>query len=164
MEEGKVGRHLTIGPGILVLVPLALMVACEDGIGGPTPTPTPTKAEIAEEAAREWASTSMGKVADELLEFAIGEVPAVSRLAGDVLEEQIRKSATWTFQTPQPGFGHRYDVTATVSVQLTIDLPLLDEKAYLVSLPVRLDVDTVDKAILDWSPNILGATIEEVGE
>ncbi len=106
----------------------------------------------------------MGKVADELIEFAVGEVPAVSRLAGDVLEEQIRKSATWNFQTPQPGFGHRYGVTATVSVQLTIDLPLLDEKAYLVSLPVRLDVDTVDKAILDWSPNILGATIEEVGE
>ncbi len=105
----------------------------------------------------------MGKVADELIDLAIGEVPVVSQLAGDVLEEQIRKSVTWTFETPRPGFGHRYDVTAIVSVQLNIDLPLLDEKAYSVSLPVRLDVDTVDKAILDWSPHILGATIEEVG-
>ena len=161
MEERKMGRHLTIGLGILFLVPLALMAACEGGSGGPAPTHT--EAEIAEEAAREWASTSIGKVTDDLIDFAIGEVPIVSRLAGDVLEEQIRTSATWTFATPQPGFGHRYDVTATVSVQLTIDLPLLDEKAYLVSLPVRLDVDTVDKAILDWSPHILGATIEELG-
>ncbi len=157
------GRHLTIGLGILLIVPLALMVACEGGIGGPTPAPTPTKAEIAEAAAREWASASIGKVSDDLIDFAYGEVPVVSRLAGDVLVEQIRTSATWTFATPQPGFGHGYEVTATVSVQLTIDLPLLDEKAYLVSLPVRLDVDTVDKAILDWSPHILGATIEEVG-
>ena len=152
------GRRLTTGLGILLVAALALMVACEDGIGGPEPT----EAEIAEEAAREWVSTSIGKVADEVIDFAIGEVPLVSRLAADALEEQIRENATWTFATPQPGFGHRYDVTATVSVQLTIVLPLLDEKTYLVSLPVRLDVDTVDKAILDWSPHIPGATIEEV--
>ena len=152
------GRRLAIGLGLVLVVALALAVACEDGMGGPTPT----KAEIAEEAAREWVNTGIGKVADEVIDFAIGEVPLVSRLATDALEKQIRESAAWTFATPQPGFGHRYDVTATVSVQLTIDLPLLDVRTYLVSLPVRLDVDTVDKAILDWSPHIPGATIEEV--
>ena len=88
----------------------------------------------------------------------------MNRLAGEVLEEETHARAKWSFSTPQPGFGHRYDVTATVSVELTIDLSQSDEKAYLVSLPVHLDVDTVDKAILDWSPYILGATIEEVGE
>ena len=158
MGKREMGQRLTIGLSTLLLAALALMVACEEGMGGPEPN----RAEIADEAAREWASNSIGKVADEVIDFAIGEVPMVSRLASDALEEQIRESATWTFATPQPGIGHRYDVTATISARLTIDLPLLDEKSYLVSLPVRLDVDTVDKAILDWSPHIPGATIEEV--
>ena len=54
----------------MLLVPLALVVAYEGGKGGPTLTPTPAKADIAEEAAREWARTSIGKVADDLIDFA----------------------------------------------------------------------------------------------
>ena len=115
------GRHLTIGLGILLIVPLALMVACEGGIGGPTPAPTPTKAEIAEAAAREWVSASIGKVSDDLIDFAYGEVPVVSRLAGDVLVECPSSRPADEVRRVLDG---REDFACNVAFEATYDLAL----------------------------------------
>ena len=64
MEERRMDQRLAIGLGFLLVVALATMVACEEGMGGPTPT----RAEIAEEAARE---------------FGAKRAPAIEALAGD---------------------------------------------------------------------------------
>ena len=41
------------------------------------------------------------------------------------------------------------------------ELPLLGDKAYVVSLLFNLDVDTSTETVGRWSPDVLSARVEE---
>ena len=90
-----------------------------------------------------------------------GNVPIVSQIAGDVLTDQVRDNVAWSYSTPKRVGDEEYQVAATASVTLSVELPLLGTKVYVASLPFILDVDTKAKTVERWSLDALSATVEE---
>ena len=129
---------------------LGLLAACGD-----------SKADIADEVAREWVDASIDLAANAAAELVIDESPALAQLAGAALAGQIREHLNWSYSTPRKLSEDRYSVIATAEGDLQIDLPLLGDKAYRVSAPFYLDIDTEARTVSNWSIDPLQARVEE---
>ena len=138
--------------GVLFLA-FAVLAAC--GGGGKSDS------EKALDVARQWVNDSTDLVAEEIVEFVIGEIPLVSGLASELLEDQIHKQLTWQFSEPAKASGSMYSVTATCLVSLEFSLPLLGTQAYAISLPFDLTIDVDKEEVTRYSTDLLGASIEE---
>ena len=57
----------------------------------------------------------------------------------------------------------RYQVTASALADVTVQTPLMDDKRYLATVPCNLDVDTKDKVVAEWLPDLCSATLEGKG-
>ena len=120
-----------------------------------------SREDITTETARAWVDQSIDEVSNTVVELVIGEVPVATQLAGQVLADKIRDNLTWTYYKPRPQDFVRYEITATAAVDFSLDIPLLGERAYVVSLPFNLEVDTDDRTVVSWWPDVLSATVEE---
>ena len=140
---------------ILLLTSMAL-VGLWAGCGGGE-----SKEDIAAGVAREWADTSIDQVSDDTVKLIIGEKPFLTQLVGGVIADQIRENLSWTYSVPKEEGEDRYSVTATAVADLRIDIPLLGEKAYSVSAPFNLEIDTDARAVSDWSLDLHSARVEE---
>jgi len=143
---------------IIVLLLMAMALAgLWAGCGGGE-----SKEDIATEVAREWVDTSIGLVSEATLELIVGEKPALTQLAGGFIADQVRQNLSWTYSAPKKASEDRYSVTATGVADFKIDiLPFLGEKAYSVSAPFNLDIDTGARTVSDWSLDLLSARVEE---
>ena len=133
---------------------ISLATACGSG---------ESQEDIATEVARTWVDNSIDDVSNAVAELVTGNDPIVSQIAGGVLAEQVRDNVEWSYSTPKREGDEKYQVAVTASVTLSVELPLLGTKAYVVSLPFILDVDTNAKTVERWSPDALSATVEEQG-
>ena len=120
-----------------------------------------SKENIATGVAKEWVNTNTTLVSETTVEIIVGERPALTQLAGGVIADQIRENISWTYSAPKEEGEDRYSVTATAVADLKIDLPLLGEKAYFVSAPFNLEIDTGARAVSRWSLDLLSARVEE---
>ncbi len=82
---------------------------------------------------------------------------AIKQLATEAIEDRLR----WTVSDPTPGSGDLYRVSATATVQVNADLPVVGERTYLATLPFRFEVDVKDKAVVSWTPLFDAGRIEE---
>lgn len=120
--------------------------------------------EVAIEVASAWVDGSIEEVSNAVVDLVVGESPVLNQIAGDVLADQIRDNVVWSYSASKRGVENEYQVTATASVTLSVDIPLLGTKAYVASMPFILDVDTVAKNVTRWSPDALSASVKEQGE
>ena len=125
-----------------------------------------SKEEIASRVAREWLKTNVQELVDEVVDLVIGEVPVVSQLASGILSGQILEkldNIAWQYSAPMRRSEDRYQVVATASAEIEIELPLIGTRVYKVSLPFNLDVDTEDESVVSWLPDVTAASVEESG-
>ena len=138
---------------LLTLIAIvSLVMACGSG---------ESQEDIATEAARTWVDNSIEDVSHAVAALVTGNVPIVSQIAGDVLTDQVRDNVAWSYSTPKRVGDGKYEVAATASVTLSVELPILGTKVYVASLPFILDVDTNARTVERWSPDALSATVEE---
>ena len=68
----------------------------------------------------------------------------------------------WSYSEPvNTSDENVYRVTATASVEVEFDLPLLGAKAYEAKLPFNLQVDVSSSEITRWSPDLTEASVAE---
>ena len=84
----------------------------------------------------------------------------MTQMVGEVLADQVRSNPDWTYSAPRRNSEARYQMTATAAVRVTIEIPLLEDKAYAVFLPFSLEIDTDARSVVRWSPDILTARVE----
>lgn len=141
----------------LVLLTIAcagLMAAC----GGED------KKAIATEVAKEWTNTTINEVSDTAAELIIGEEPIVAQLAGGALAGLIRENITWEYAEPERKSDDRYAITVTATADVKVEIPLVADKRYVVSVPFNLDVDTDSRAVVSWIPDLRSIKLEERDE
>ena len=143
-------------PRILVLLTCFLMM----GILGCGDSEAERKTQ-ALNAARNWTETTTEPVIAELVEFATSNVSGAA-LFSDLIADQIAQLLSWDYSEPVKATGDIYEVTATVSTQVTLDLPLLGSKTYGASLPYHLRVDVSAGEVVSWSADLTGASVGEV--
>ena len=112
-------------------------------------------------AARNWTETSTEPVIAEIVELATSNVSGAA-LFSDLIADQIARLLSWDYSEPVKATGDIYEVTATVSTQVTLDLPLLGSKTYSASLPYDLRVDVSTGSVVSWSADLTGASVGEV--
>ena len=124
------------------------------GCGGPS------NEEIAVETAQQWVDSSIGQVSEAVVELVAGEYPAVAGIASAVVADQLRDNLEWEYSTPRRESGERYSLTATATADIQVQVPLLGSQEYSASMPFNLVVDTKERTVVSWSPNLVGASIE----
>ena len=157
-------RHRLLGseidmtiPRILVLLTCFLMMM---GVLGCGDSEAERKTQALNEA-RNWTETSTEPVIAEIVTLATDRVPGAS-LFSDLIADQIAQLLSWDYSEPVKTTGDIYEVIATVSTQVTLELPLLGSKTYGASLPYDLRVDVSTGSVVSWSADITGASVGEV--
>ena len=133
---------------------LALWVSLSCGGGG-------SQEEIALGIAEKWTDDSIENVSDSIVQTVAGELPIASRLAGNILKDQIKERASWSFRGIGTEEDDTYRVVATASVDFSISLPIVGDREYSMSLPFDLWIDTEDGLVERWVPKISSVSIEE---
>ena len=144
-------------PRILVLLTCFLMMM---GILGCGDSEAERKLQ-ATNTARNWTETSTEPVIAEIVTLATDRVSGAS-LFSDLIADQIAQLLSWDLSEPVKTTDNIYEVTATVSTQVTLDLPLLGSKTYGASLPYNLRVDVSTASVVSWSADLTGASVGEV--
>lgn len=143
----------------LVLAVAVFGVAC----GG-----EPDKEAIATEVAEEWVKDRMGtvsKVVAELLLLSpalkdtVGRLPGAESLVAGLVSKRIGDKVTWSYSAPIPESQTLYRVTATTALEMEIDLPLIGERAFAVTLPFNLLIDTDARAVEEWGVDLANAAV-----
>ena len=116
---------------------------------------------VATRVVTEWVTDSAQPVADEIAQLLIGEFPDLTRISEDLISDKIEDSFSWSYMAPECESNIKCDVTATASVIIGVNLPMLGNRTYIASLPSTLLVDTHDRAVLRWTPHPLDAYVEE---
>ena len=121
----------------------------------------PSESEIALEVAQEWTITSIDQATGAVVDLLIDEHPWVAQIATVVVADQIRSNLSWTYGTPVQEGSDRYSVRVTAGADIKVAVPFLDDKAYSVSAPFDLMVNTETRTVVNWSPDPLSVRIEE---
>ncbi len=112
-------------------------------------------------AAQRWTENSTETVVSEVVSLVISGIPGAS-LFDTLISDQVAALLSWSFSKPANVTGSIYEVTATVSAQASLDLPLLGMKTYEAKLPFHLQVDVETSSVTSWSANLDNASVGEV--
>ena len=113
------------------------------------------------DAAHQWADASADTAAEGIVQLVIGEVSGAS-LVSSVIADQIDERVTWSYAEPvNTSDENVYRVTATASVEVEFDVPLLGPKAYEAKLPFNLQLDVSNSEVTRWSPDLTEASVAE---
>ena len=137
-------------PAALITVLLFSMQAC----GGKS------SEEVATQVAQDWTSSNVSQVASLLGELVTGDIPILRNLAAAIINDQINENITGTYSNPGKVGEDRYDVVATASSQISVNLLLL-QRVYRLSGNFVLIVDTEKKQVQDWELDIGSFRITE---
>jgi len=137
----------------LTLVCLALLASFACG--------SESQEDISLEVAKEWTDDSIENVSESVVQLVVGEFSIVGRLAADVLADQVKERISWSYRGIGSEGDDSYRVVATASLNLNIDIPIIGDKEYSVSLPIDLWVNTADRTVDRWVPNIPSASVTE---
>ena len=120
-----------------------------------------TQEDIALEVAEKWTDVSIDNVSDSVVQVLVGEFPIISRLAGGILATQVKERVSWNYRGVGSEGDDIYRVVATASVNLSFSLPVVGDREYAISLPFDLWIDTEERSVNRWVPNISSASVSE---
>lgn len=147
---------------VLSALVLAVAVAAVSCGGGPD------REAIAAEVSTEWVDDSIEVVSEVVVELlilspalgdTIGELPGAESLLAGIVADQIRDKVDWSYSTPALDRESLYRVTATATLEIAIDLPVIKEQPYAVTLPFRLLIDTDARTVEQWAVDLEAATV-----
>ena len=141
---------------------LKLLLAVAACAGLAASTACSSQENVASRVATDWVTGSAAVVTEEFVRLTTGEVPFVSQLARSVLEDQLQDNITWEFSQAECAPDDECELTATAVVRIDISLPFDGDKVYVVSLPFNLRVDTEQREVTRWAPDVPAASIREV--
>ncbi len=116
---------------------------------------------IASEVAESWASDSMTSVASDIGGAITGEIPLIAELASSAIEEQIRETVKWSFESPSEIGTNRYSVVARAAVRITVPIPLVADKEYEVSVAFNVVADTGKREVASSQIDLLSLDVRE---
>ena len=108
-----------------------------------------------------WVDESIEDVSDAVVQLMLGDIHGLGQIAGDALTEQIHENVEWSYSTGKSLGENKFQLSATGSVNVKVEIPLLGTKAYVVSVPFVLDVDTNSRTVDRWSPDLSSASVQE---
>ena len=127
----------------------------------PPPTATPSPLEIADGLVRLWVDDNKDIIAAEVLGVLSVEVPLAGPLVDTVLRVQVDENLDLVFAVPGRVSEGVYRLPVTAETEFELDLPLVGERTYEVSLPFNVDVDIRAREVTDWSFDVSSATVEQ---
>ena len=145
--------------GIAAVVALALTVA----VAGVSCGGGPDREAISTEVAAEWAQDSIEVVSDVVVELLIlspalrdtlGRMPESQALLARLVADQVRDKIAWSYSAPTRDRQALYRVTATAALEIEIDLPIIGEWPYAVTLPFDLLIDTDGRTVEKWAVDL----------
>ena len=110
--------------------------------------------------ARSWTEVNTEPVIGEIVTLVTTGVPGASLLSG-VIANQVAGLLSWEYSEPVNTTGDFYRLTATVSTQATLELPLIGSKTYEAKLPFDLAVDLGTSTVTNWSADFESAKVGE---
>ena len=148
--------------GIAVLAALFLAVAAAACGGGPD------RAAIAAEVATEWVEDNTEVVSELVVKLLIlspvlgdtlGKLPGAESLLAGLVADQMRDKVGWEYSTPSQDREALYHVTATAALEIEVDLPLIGDRGYAVTLPFHLLIDTDAREVQEWAVDLENAVV-----
>ena len=111
-------------------------------------------------AAESWTTESTETVISEIVTLVTSDVPGASLLSG-VIAHQIAELLSWGYSEPVKTAENIYKVSATVSTQASLELPIVGSKTYEARLPFDLEVDVSAGSVTQWSADLDNASVGE---
>ena len=124
--------------------------------------------KISTEVATEWSQDSIDTVSEVVVELllvapalrdTLGKLPNTQTLLAGLVADQIRDKIAWSYSTPAPDRQALYRVTATAAMEFEIDLPIIGEWPYAVTLPIHLLIDTDGRTVEEWAVDLDKAAV-----
>ena len=152
----------TKGFAVVMALVLAVTVAGVSCGGGPD------REAISTEVAAAWAHDSIDTVSEVVVELLIlspalsdtlGKLPGAETLLARIVADQINDKVAWSYSTPIPDRQAVYRVTATAALEIEIDLPIIGEWPYAVTLPIHLLIDTDGRTVEEWAVDLDAAVV-----
>ena len=143
----------------LVLTIVVVGVSCGGG---------PDREAISTEVAVEWVQDSTEVVSEVVVKLLIlspalgdtlGKLPGAETLLAGLVADQMRENVGWSYSTPASDSKALYRVTATAALEIEIDLPIIGEWPYAVTLPFLLLIDTDGRVVEEWAVDLDAATV-----
>ncbi len=148
--------------GLAVLTVLFFAVALVACGGGPD------REEISAEVATEWVEDSTEVVSELVVKLlllsptlgdTLGKLPGAESLLAGLVADQMREKVGWSYSTPAQDREALYRVTAAAALEIEIDLPIIGEQPYAVTLPFHLLIDTDARVVDEWAVDLEGAAV-----
>ena len=143
-------------PQILVLLTCLVLLS----VSGCGDSEAERKAQ-ALNTAQNWAENSTDTVIGEIVALVTSGIPGASLLSG-IIASEIADLLSWEYSEPVKTTDAIYEVTATVSTQMSLDLPLVGSKTYEARLPIDLEIDVSDGSVTEWSADTENSSVGEV--
>ena len=137
------------------IVAVVLVLAVFQGGNGKS------ESERALDAAQQWTQDGIDDVSEDIVKFAIGEIPLVAELVAELLEDRINDVLTWEYSMPEMVTSDIYQLTAESTVSLEFTLPIIGQKIFDIVIPIDLTVDVNRVEVTEASFNISDASIDE---
>ncbi len=116
---------------------------------------------LALNAAQSWSEENTETIVAEIVALVTSAVTGTS-LFSELIADQIVELLSWDYSDPVKTAENIYQVSATVSTQASLDLPLLGSKTYAARLPFNLEVDVSAGSVAQWSADFDRASVGEI--
>jgi hypothetical protein len=125
----------------------------------------PNDQEAAARIAAGWASNGINQAAADLTGRLTKSVPLLGQMAAAVITNQIQSRLTWSYSTPMriEDTPHQWQVVATVTAPLSINLPLI-KRSYAISGNYVLRIDTRKQQVVEWYLDPTSVQIKETAQ
>ncbi len=152
----------------LMAVAIVMALVLTVSIAGVSCGGGPDREAIAAEVATEWAQDSIEVVSEIVVELlsvspalkdTLGRMPNSKGLLAGLVADQVRDKIAWSYSAPVQDREELYQVTATAAAELEIDLPIIGEHAYAVTLPFLLLIDTDARTVEEWAVDLEEAVV-----
>ncbi len=116
----------------------------------------------------EWVEDSIDLVSVIMVELLIlspvlgdtlSKLPGAETLVAGLVAEQVGDKIAWSYSAPVQDREELYRVTATAAMELEIDLPIIGVRAYAVTLPIHLLIDTATRTVEEWAVDLENAVV-----
>ena len=133
------------------------------------------KAAVARQIANQWILDNTEEVIADVV-GAVRNAPAVSdqldrlpsllvdtatNLLEDNIEQQVRERLSVELSSPSRSSDDFYVVTATLELQIAVDLPVVGQQSYSAKIPFDLTVDVEAREVERWTVDVSGVSVAE---
>ena len=125
-----------------------------------------SESERALDAAQQWSQDGVDDVSEDIVKFAIGEIPLVgnlvAELVAELVEDRINGVLIWRYSAPEKVANKVYTLTAESVVRIDFTLPILGQKTFDIVVPIDLTVDVERIEVTDALFKLSDASVNEL--